>query len=91
MKFSVVVTSYVDVDLDARKFTPEFLAEFRESFYPFTTIEEHAEHLAQLAARGIYSGFASEFIDGYGAAKDMGIQLHVSSVDTEVEETDPDA
>jgi hypothetical protein len=36
------------------------MSEFRESYYPFHTLEQHAEHLAQFTAR-----FGHGFIEGY--------------------------
>ena len=75
----VRVTQEVTVTVDETKFTPEFMAEFRASFFPFDTLEEHVEHLAQLAARGVADN--GTFIEGYGPAADMGIRL-----DTTVEE-----
>lgn len=47
--------------------------EFRQSFYPFFTLEDHLGHLAQLFTRGIVDN--GEFIEGYGPAKEMGISF----------------
>lgn len=80
--FRVAVTQTVEVKLDASKFDEAFMAEFRESFYNFDTIEEHAEHIAQLEARGLI-GEWKPFIEGYGPAEDMGIAAQV--VDTEID------
>lgn len=73
MKKNVLVTQQVSVEVDEARFTPEFMAEFRASMYPFTRIEDHIEHLAQLYARGIYDD--DSFIEGYGPAKEMGIKF----------------
>lgn len=70
---AVQVTQVVRVTIDESKFTPEFMREFQAHFYPFTSIERHLEHLAQLYARGLADNFA--FIEGYGPAKDMGIKF----------------
>ena len=64
--FEVEVTRVVHVCLDETKLTPEFMAEFRENLFNLHTLEEHAEHLAQLHARGLVD--ALSFIEGYGAA-----------------------
>lgn len=82
-KRKVTVSQTVEVCLDEAKFTPEFMAEFRESFFPFYEIEDHAKHIAQLYARGIFGGFGHEFIEGYGLAKDMGISAEV--IDSEID------
>lgn len=86
--FTVDVTQRIEVNLDETKFDEAFMAEFRESFYSFDSIEEHAEHIAQLQARGIVDleGYFSsrEFIEGYGLAKEMGISARV--IDTEIEQ-----
>jgi hypothetical protein len=76
VKFTIEVTQTIEVELDETKFDEAFMEEFRESFYQFDTIEEHAEHLAQLHARGIVEldSFSGEFIEGHGPSKDMGIK-----------------
>ena len=61
----VLVSQVVTVTVDETKFTPEFYAEFRASMYPFDSLDEHIEHLAQLHARGIADG-PNDFIEGYG-------------------------
>ena len=69
------VVRFVEVTLDESKFTEAFMAEFRESFFPFFTIEDHREHLAILYARGVIDGWKDEFIEGYGPANEMGISF----------------
>lgn len=82
--FRVAVTQIVEVSLDASKFDEAFMAEFRKSFYSFDTIEEHAEHIAQLQARGMIDvEFTPEFIEGYGPSEEMGIKAKV--IDTEMD------
>lgn len=85
--FEVEVTQIVRVTLDPSQFTPEFMSEFRESFFPFDTIEEHAEHIAQLAAREVYSlnpYLPDEFVEGYGPIGKMGISATVDDCETEI-------
>lgn len=79
----VVVTQEVEVTVDEHMFTNTFMREFRESMYPFDTIERHMEHLAQLHARGVYDD--EDFIEGYGRAKDMGIKFKMVGQDQEIQ------
>ena len=73
----VDVITRVKVTVDETKFTPQFMEEFRQSFYPFDTIDEHIRHLAQLFAREIAD--ETDFIEGYGMPAEMGIKfLHIS-------------
>ena len=85
--YRVSVTQPIDITLDEAKFDGEFMSDFRKSFYPFNTVEQHAEHLAQLCARGIYdlSPYVSEFVEGYGPSLGMGIQAAIRSTDIEFE------
>lgn len=84
--FRVEVTQLVEVKLDADKFDEAFMNEFRASFYRFDTIEEHAEHLAQLQARGVcdLDSYGGEFVEGYGPSKDMGISAKVIETDVDL-------
>ncbi len=70
---TVTVVQSIRVTVDERKFTPEFMREFRDSFYDFDTLNEHIMHLGQLCARGIVDDFS--FIEGYGRANLMGIKF----------------
>lgn len=78
MKRLVDVTQTVEVEVDESKFTPEFMQEFRNSFYSFHTINQHLEHLAQLYARGL----DRDFIEGYGPAQDFGIRFSLIDSDS---------
>jgi hypothetical protein len=84
VKQTVLVTSEVDVTVDETKFTEEWMAEFRKSFYPFFTVQDHIEHLAQLYARGVIDGFDKEFVEGYGPLKEMGITFEYGPIETEI-------
>lgn len=91
MTKTVAVTQYVTVTIDESKFTPEFMEEFRGDFYPFDSINDHIEHLAQLTARCIISQtkhYPDEFIEGYGTAEDMGIETSINDRDNEIEVQD---
>ena len=79
-KYKVEVTQMVTVEIDEAKFTSDFQSEFREVFYPFRTVQDHVEHLAQLHARGL----SSNFIEGYGDIKDFGIRFSAETVDIEI-------
>lgn len=71
MKRTVQVTQEIVVELDESKFDKAFFDEFNASFYDFGyDIDKHAEHLAQLFARGQWG----HFIEGYGDASVMGIR-----------------
>jgi len=63
-KFKCVVTrtnEYI-IELDENVLTEEYMKEFREVFYNFHDLEDHARHIAQFNAR-----FDEEsFIEGYG-------------------------
>lgn len=83
-KYMVLVTSEVEVEIDEAKFDEPMLASFRELFYPFHSIREHVEHLAQLCARGIDQ---NGFIEGYGKTAEAGIRFRLVDVtDIHIEE-----
>lgn len=84
--FQVEVTQLVEVTLDESKFDEAFMEEFRHSFYQFDTIEEHAEHLAQLHARGVVEldSYSGEFVEGYGPQGEMGIKARTLDTDMQV-------
>lgn len=50
-----------EIEFDERIINKEFMESFKEYFYDFDTLEEHAEHIAQFRAR-----FGERFIEGYG-------------------------
>jgi hypothetical protein len=81
-KYFVAVHQIVTVEIDETKFDDAFMEEFREGFYPFTTIGDHVKHIGQLEARGL---FRDDFVEGYGPPKDMGIKVYpVLDWDTEI-------
>lgn len=81
--FDIEVTQLVRVTLDETKFDDAFMSEFREDFYPFFTVSDHAEHIGQLVARSICepTKYSSEFIEGYGESREMGISAEVIETD----------
>ncbi len=81
-------TQFVKIHLNEGAFTEEFMKEFRDSFYPFFRIEEHAEHIAQLIACGICEEIhidynSGQFIEGYGLIDEF--VDHASVCDSETE------
>ena len=92
--FNIVVEQVIQVTLDETKFDDAFMEEFRAGFYPFEDIKEHAEHIAQLQARGIIDlELMPDFVEGYGPSQDMGITAKTVSLDfintKEVERASP--
>lgn len=83
----VQVTHIIDVTMDERKFDQRFTEEFNRSIFFAIDLDDHAEHLAQLYARGVIDGRASEFIEGYGPARSMGIEFKEVEQYQEVIET----
>lgn len=86
-RFSIDVTQTVEVELDETKFTDEFMEEFRESFFQFWTLADHADHIAQLQARGIIDAErVPGFIEGYGPSDEMGIKAKVTAQSSDIEQ-----
>jgi hypothetical protein len=88
MTKTVAVTQYVTVTIDESKFTPEFLEEFRKDFYPLDSLDDHIEHLAQQTARSVCpetKHWTDAFIEGYGPAKDMGIETSINDDNIKIE------
>lgn len=83
-EYSFVCTQGVDLVLKEDAFTPEFLKEFAETICEYS-IKDHAEHIAQLVARGIVDPlfFSSQFIEGYGHLGEFVQSIHVSGVEVE--------
>lgn len=55
------------VEFDETVINEQWMESFRQVFYDFDTLEEHAEHIAQYRAR-----FGRGFIDGYGVPLENG-------------------
>lgn len=86
-KATVGVVQTVEIQYNDDAFSPEFMEEFRKSFYPFHTVERHLEHLAILFTSGAVFG-RDPFVEGYGPLSHMGITFDVKSVQTEIYEDD---
>ena len=68
MDFSILQHQVVTVTLRPEAFTDEFMSDYRKYFFDFTSLQQHAEHLGQMAARGLIDVPIrnSELIEGYG-------------------------
>jgi hypothetical protein len=73
MKKTVRVEFEVEIEYDERFFSKKFMKAFRGYMYPFKTVNEHLEHLAQLQVRYLADGF----VEGYGVLNEKDI--HISS------------
>jgi hypothetical protein len=62
-KFKVEVerTYVYEIELDEKILDEKFLKDFKENFYNFNNLKEHAEHIAAHRA-----SFTADFIEGYG-------------------------
>lgn len=81
-RYRIDVTQTLHVTLDEAKFDAKFLKEFRNEFYNFATIEEHAMHIAQLQSRGIIDcEITPDFIEGYGPSDSFGITAKVLEIE----------
>ncbi|MCM3140339.1 hypothetical protein M3573_18860 [Bacillus safensis] len=49
------------IEFDENVLDEEWMQKFRETFYDFNSLEEHADHIAQFRARN-----GTQFIEGYG-------------------------
>lgn len=87
--FTVQVVQTINVTVDESKFNEEFFAEFRESFFHFFDLEDHVQHLAQMAVRGVANDRRGSFIEGYGPPQDMGIKFEEGDLETEIVEPRP--
>lgn len=72
----------VSVTIDPKKFTKKFLKDFAATFYKFTTVQQHVDHLAQLYARGVVNSMTT-FIEGYGDIKEFGISFKELSIEVD--------
>ncbi len=75
MKYRVMIRSYVTVEIPKKAINAEFIKSFAEYMYPFDSVEEHAGHLGQLAARGLIP--SNDFVEGYGDIAEMGIKVQL--------------
>lgn len=65
LKCVVTRTDEYEIEIDEAVINEDWMARFRESFYPYFDLEDHAKHLAQHQARfGSY-----HWPEGYGMVK----------------------
>jgi hypothetical protein len=81
MTKNVQVTFDISVTVDKSKFTQEFIDNFAKYFFELESIDQHIEHIAELAAKDRLD----EFTEGYGQIKDMGISARINDIVAEVE------
>lgn len=58
----VIVEKTFTIEIDETKYDEKWMGEFREVFYPFDSLEDHAEFLAKFQ----FEGAEDDFIEGYG-------------------------
>ena len=75
-KMRVTITKTIDIAIDVKKFMPEFMAAFKESFADCNDIKEYAEKLAELYLTG---GF-----EGYDVDDLLQIGVRLDGLETEV-------
>jgi hypothetical protein len=84
-KYTVDISQRLYVEIDETKFTPEWLADFRKTFYKLNDITAHVEFLAKLEARGmIHTQDQDCFIEGYGQASDFKLKITKGEMDVDV-------
>lgn len=86
----ISVTQTVNVDLKPEAFTDAFMEEFRGSFFPFYDVEEHAQYIAQMIARGVYGEVQkglpkTEFFEGYGPIGEFVNSATIESTEIETQ------
>lgn len=84
MRKIVEVTQTIEVEIDEKKFTPEFMQDFRKHFYDFNSVDDHIKHIAQMEARGLIQS-EDAFVEGYGNLDAMGIFVSTNGQDQEEE------
>ncbi len=84
MRKIVEVTQTIEVEVDEKKFTPNFMSDFKKHFYDFDSVDDHIKHIAQMEARGLIQR-EDQFVEGYGNLDDMGIFVSTNGQD-QVEE-----
>lgn len=85
-KFKVEVTQWVEVELDDSKLTDEFNKEFSSFMWPVDCLEDHANHIAQMEARGLID--YNRFVEGYGDLREMNCKVKVVDQKEESEPMD---
>jgi len=71
-KVEVTTTNTYEIELDENVINEEWMREFRDTFYSFNSLEEHAQQIAEQRARNVQR--TDTFLEGYGKVriKDYG-------------------
>lgn len=77
-RVTVIREDEYEVEFDENIFDKDFMEHFKEYFYDFDSLEEHAAHIAQFRAR-----FGERFIEGYGLPRVDGKLPFAARVDKE--------
>lgn len=86
VKFNVKIKQDIIIVLRDDAFTPAFMKGFRENFFSFDELHEHAEHIGRLLASGMMEdvgrGFGNDqFVEGYGRIGDFVRQATLEGTD----------
>lgn len=82
-KFRVEVRQIVEVELDDSHLNDDFNKAFSECFWDVDCLEDHANHIAQMEARGLIG--LDKFVEGYGDLREMNCKVKVLDVHEECE------
>lgn len=82
-EITVMVTQEIKVTLDSSKLNVGFNKEFSEMMWDVDCLEDHAEHLAQMKARGMI-GF-DNYVEGYGDLSGLNITVNEVLLTTDIE------
>lgn len=83
-RYRFEVSTYVEVEIDEEKFTPEVMQGFNGLIYELQDQKAHASDIAaQLVRQGREDSFRW-FLEGYGDLETVGVSASV--IDAEVEE-----
>lgn len=80
MEKTVRLEFEVKIKYDKSFFNKKFMEAFRDYMFPFETVGEHLEHLAQMKVRGLAEGF----VEGYGDLDEKGIVMRCEQTNSEV-------
>lgn len=78
----MTVIHQVHVSLDDKYFNAAFIGDYRANFFSYSTIEEHAQHLALNAVCG---NIHHEYLEGYGEFSAMGIKIRIEHPESSIE------
>lgn len=82
-KVEVTTTNTYEIELDENVINEEWMQEFRETFYSFNTLEEHAQQIAEQRVRNAER--TDTFLEGYGRVRIKDYGFDSKSWDNPVE------